>query len=303
MQEATIMKILKTLLGPMRLPFLLLTPACVSVGVGTAFWQTRQADGLHILLVLIGSVSAHISVNVFNEYFDFTSGLDAVTQRTPFSGGSGTLPANPEAKRGSLLLAWVTFAVTAAVGGYFVWLRGWQLLPIGILGLLLLVTYTLWWVYQPIFCLIAPGLGFGLLMVMGTHFALTGTYSWSSFIASLVPTFLVADLLLLNQFPDVEADRSIGRRHFPITIGRRASALIYGFLLLSAYLSVIAGVLLKLLPMLSLIAVLTAILGWQAFQNVRKNAENIPALIPAMGMNVMINLATPVLLAVGLFLG
>lgn len=287
----------------MRVPFLALTPACVSVGVGTAYWQTGQINWLHILLILIGAIAAHISVNAFNEYFDFKSGLDNRTERTPFSGGSGTLPGNPEMKIPCFLTALVTFAITAAVGGYFVFLMGWQLLPVGIFGLALLITYTIWWAYHPILCLIAPGLGFGVLMVMGTHFALTGTYTWASFIASLLPTFLVSDLLLLNQFPDVEADRSIGRRHFPITIGRRASAVVYGIFLLLAYLSIIAGVLLNLLPLFSLITLLTAILAWQAYKGARQHADNIPALIPSMGMNVVVNLSAPVLLAVGLFIG
>jgi len=293
----------KPLLGTMRPPFLVLAPACVIVGIGTAWSQTHTINWLNVLLVVLGGVAAHICVNVFNEYFDFKTGLDAKTQPTPFSGGSGTLPARPELKRGALLLACAAFAITAAVGAYFVWLRGWQLLPLGLLGLILLVTYTIWWVYNPVLCLIAPGLGFGILMVMGTHFALTGTYSWVAFVASLVPAFLVSDLLLLNQFPDVEADQSIGRRHYPITIGRKASSLIYGSFLLLAYLSIIAGVLLKLLPLFSLIALLTIILAWRAYQGASKNAENIPALIPSMGMNVIINLATPVLLAVGLFIG
>jgi len=287
----------------MRIPFLILTPACVVVGVGTAYWQTQELNWNHILLVLIGAVSAHISVNVFNEYFDFVSGLDAKTRRTPFSGGSGTLPAHPEMKKAALILAWMTFTITMIIGLYFVWLRGPQLLPIGIIGLLLLITYTIWWVYQPILCLIAPGLGFGVLMIMGTHFALTGTYSWTSFVASLVPTFLVSDLLLLNQFPDVKADQSIGRKHYPIVIGRKLSSTLYGVLLLLAYFSIVAGVILKLLPIYSLIAILTAVLAWRAYQNTSRNAENIPALMPAMGMNVIINISTPVLLAVGLFIG
>jgi 1,4-dihydroxy-2-naphthoate octaprenyltransferase len=114
---------------------------------------------------------------------------------------------------------------------------------------------------------------------------------------------LVSNLLLLNQFPDVEADRSIGRKHFPITIGRKGSSVLYGILLLLAYISVVAGVLLTLLPVSSLIALLTIILAWRAYRNANRNAENIPALVPSMGMNVMINLFTPILLAIGLFIG
>ena len=296
------MKTLKSLLGPMRVPFLLLPPACVAVGAGTAYMQTSTINWLSILLVLIGAVTAHITVNAFNEYFDFKSGLDEKTTRTPFSGGSGTLQAQPELEKAALALCLVALAVTAAIGFYFVWLQGWELLPIGILGLLLLVTYTNWWIRSPLLSLIAPGLGFGILMVMGTHFALAGSFSWASFFGALVPTFLVSDLLLLNQFPDVEADKSIGRRHYPITIGRVKSSYIYSTFLVLAYVSVIVGVILKVLPAWSLLSLLTAILAVQVISKVSKVADDIPNLIPLMGMNVILNLATPVLLAIGLFI-
>ena len=213
------------------------------------------------------------------------------------------MPANPDMVRAAFWLAWISFAVTAAIGVYFVWLQGWPLLPIGLLGLLLLVTYTIWWVNYPILCLLAPGLGFGVLMVMGTHFALTGTYTWTSFIASLVPTFLVSDLLLLNQFPDVDPDRGIGRRHFPIAIGRQASSILYGAFLALAYLAIIFGMLFSLLPLFAGIALLTAILAWRAYKGARQNAENVPGLLSSMGLNVVVNLSTPVLLAIGLFVG
>jgi 1,4-dihydroxy-2-naphthoate octaprenyltransferase len=294
------MRIGKTLFGLMRVPFLILTPACVAVGIGTAYWQTGELNWLNVVLVIIGGLAAHISVNAFNEYFDFKSGLDHQTQPTPFSGGSGTLPANPQLERIASLVAWTAFGIVTVIGVYFIWVQGWGLLPIGILGLILIVTYTTWWVSHPVLCLIAPGLGFGILMVTGTHFALTGSYSWTALVASFVPTFLVSDLLLLNQFPDVEADQEVGRRHFPITIGRKASSLLYGLFLGLAYVSVIVGVILKLLPVFSLLALLTGVIAWRTYREARKNAENIPALIPSMGMNVIINLATPVLLAVGL---
>jgi 1,4-dihydroxy-2-naphthoate polyprenyltransferase len=294
---------LKSLQGPMRVPFLILAPACVAVGVATAFLQTHQFKWFSILLVVIGAVFAHITVNAFNEYFDFKSGLDKQTQKTPFSGGSGTLQAYPELERKTLILCLVSLGITAAVGIYFTFQQGWELLPLGVLGLFLLVTYTIWWVKNPVLCLIAPGLGFGILMVMGTHFALTGTYTWTAFIASLVPAFLVSDLLLLNQFPDVEADRTVGRHHYPITIGRRSSSMIYAAFNILAYLSVIAGIALDLLPWFSLLALLTVFMAWKAIRGALANAENIPALIPSMGTNVMINLITPTLLAVGVLIG
>jgi 1,4-dihydroxy-2-naphthoate octaprenyltransferase len=152
-------------------------------------------------------------------------------------------------------------------------------------------------------CLIAPGLGFGTLMVMGTHFVLTGEYSWTAFIASCVPFFLVSNLLLLNQFPDVEADRSVGRRNYPVLIGRRASSLIYGLFLLLAFVSVIIGVLLAYLPKLSLIGLAALLLALPAFMGAYRHADDIKRLIPSMGLNVLINIIMPVLVAVGLMLG
>jgi 1,4-dihydroxy-2-naphthoate octaprenyltransferase len=168
--------------------------------------------------------------------------------------------------------------------------------------LLLVVSYTVWWTYDPIRCLIAPGLGFGILMVMGSHFALSGHYSLIAFAASLVPTFLVSNLLLLNQFPDVEADQSIGRRHFPITIGRQASSRLYGQLLILAYATIIISTLAGLFPWTSLLALLTAIPAWQAYRLAARHAESIPELLPAMGLNVIVTVGTPFLLALGFFL-
>ena len=293
---------LKTLTGPMRLPFIILTPVCVILGISTAFFELGHIDWLLSILIIIGAISAHISVNAFNEYFDFKSGLDLKTQRTPFSGGSGTIPENPDMERPALKIAWITFFVTLILGLYFVYIAGWQLLPLGLLGLLFVFIYTKWVTRSPLVCLISPGLGFGTFMVMGTHFVLTGHYSWIAFIASLIPFFLVNDLLLLNQFPDVEADKSIGRKHYPITIGRKRSSFIYiGFLVLT-YLTIILAVVFKLFPLTSLLGLLTIVLAVPLAKGVSKNADNIEKLIPFMGKNVLLNLLTPLLTAIGFFI-
>ena len=291
---------IKFLLGPMRLPFLILTPACVALGVGTALWTQGSVSPFQVILVLIGAVAAHISVNTFNEYFDFKTGLDFHTQRTPFSGGSGTLPEAPHAAKHALISAAASFAVVAVIGFYFLIVRGAILLAIGIPGLFLLIFYTTWMAYNPFLCLIAPGLGFGPLMVIGTHFALTGNIDWTSFVASMIPFFLVNNLLLLNQFPDVEPDSDIGRRHFPIVIGRRASSLIYIGFQVMAYLSLIWGVYNHYLPRASLLGLATVLLAIPVSISAYRYARNVKKLIPSMGMNVAINILTPVLVTVGL---
>ena len=294
---------LKFLVDPMRLPFLILTPACVLLGLATAIWTDGGINWIYFVLILIGALAAHISVNSFNEYFDFKSGLDLTTVRTPFSGGTGRLPQSPEIARPTLIMAWITLALTAAVGLFFAVRVGWGLLPLGLLGLAMIYFYTEWITRRPLICLIAPGLGFGPLMVMGTDFALTGSYSWTAFLASLVPFFLVSNLLLLNQFPDVEPDRAIGRSHYPITIGKVKSSRIYLAFLYLPFLVIIAGVVSGLFPISSLIGFLALILVLPITRGILTHAEAGEELIPVMGQNVIVNLATPVLVALGLFIG
>lgn len=296
------MKDLKLLLGPMRAPFLLLPPALVLLAAGVAVSSHAHISAWHVLLVLIGSVAAHIAVNALNEYWDFRSGLDFRTMKTPFSGGSGTLPARPEMAQAALLTGLAGLAIAGLIGVYFVFVQGWALLPVGLLGLVTIVVYTNWITRNWLLCLIAPGLGFGTLMVMGAAFALTGTYSWTAFVASLVPFFLVSNLLLLNQFPDADADRTVGRRHLPIVAGRRLSALVYVLFLLATYLSIGVGVALRLFPPLGLLGLLTLPLAVMAGLSAVRYAEDMPKLAPAMGFNVLLNILTPVLVGIGLLI-
>jgi 1,4-dihydroxy-2-naphthoate octaprenyltransferase len=294
---------LKLLLGPMRVPFLVLAPACVVVGLGTAIWSAGRVNAWYAVLAFIGGLCAHIGVNAFNEYFDWKSSLDSRTVRTPFSGGSGTLQAHPELAPQALATAIVASVIVAAIGVFFLVAWGWAIVPLGLLGIFVVVAYTPLFTYTPVLCLIAPGLGFGTLIVLGTHFVLTGAYSWTAFVASLVPFFLVNNLLLLNQFPDVEADKSVGRRHYPILIGRHKSSIIYIAFLVAAYLSIIVGVVLGLLPWTALLGVLTVPLAYQAGRAAYQHSDDLPKLGPALGQNVLVNILTPVLLAVGLILG
>lgn len=289
-------------LGPARLPFLVLTPACIVLGLACVHWTQGQVNLLQATLVLLGALAAHVSVNAFNEHHDFHSGLDALTQRTPFSGGSGVLPAHPELAGTTLVLALGALGICLAVGLYFVALRRTALLPLGLVGVALVLTYTRWLTRQPLLCLVAPGLGFGPLMILGTQVALTGHYSVTAVAASLVPFCLVNNLLLLNQFPDEAADRQVGRRHLLVTIGPKISARWYASFMALAYVSLLLGVLFKALPQGALLGGLTAPLAWFTVRRVLAHAQDVAQLLPALRQNVLINLLTPVLMAVGMWL-
>jgi len=288
--------------GPMRPAFLTLPPLCVALGAGTAIWTGHKINLLHLAIVFVGAMAAHAAVNVLNEVHDFRSGLDLTTKRTPFSGGTGTLPNRPEAASTAMVTGIVLMVITAAVGIYFLFVRGWALLPLGLLGLIEIVIYTPWLTHSVLGSLVAPGLGIGLLMVMGVDFCLTGTYSWPAFFASLVPFFLVSNLLVLNQFPDIEADRAAGRSHLLVVHGPRTGSYVYAGMLAGTYLSIIAGWIVGALPAWTLLGLLTVPLSVRASLGAYRYGGQIERLIPYMGLNVQITLLTPLLVAIGLFL-
>ncbi len=292
------------LLGPMRVPFLLLTPVCVLLGAAVAFHAEGSLRVDWLIAALAGGLFAHISVNALNEYDDFKTGLDNNTRPTPFSGGSKTLPANPERASWAAITGLSALALTVLVGAYFVSVRGAGLLLVGVPGVLAVVLYTRWLTRDPILCLLAPGIGFGSCMVMGVYFVLTGTFGAAALFASLAPFFLVSNLLLINQFPDIEPDADVGRRHLMIVHGRRTGVVIYGVFLAGTYLSIVIAWMAGFFPPLALAALFTAPLAAHTALGVARHQDSATEeLVPYMGKNVIITLATPALLAAGLFAG
>jgi 1,4-dihydroxy-2-naphthoate octaprenyltransferase len=130
---------------------------CVALGVATAWHADGRVAWPLAALSLVAALAAHVSVNAFNEYLDFRSGLDLRTQRTPFSGGSGALPAGPSAAPLALAIAVVALAIVATIGLWLVSVRGTARLPLGVAGVVLIVAYTSWITRSPYACLVAPG--------------------------------------------------------------------------------------------------------------------------------------------------
>ena len=277
-----------TVLKSSRASFLLLTPACIALGVATAYQEGFPFESQSILLVLVCALAAHISVNTFNEYFDFKSGLDFKTDRSPFNGGSGALIENPGASSYILMVAVVSFCISMFIGGFFVYEFGLPALFIGILGLATILAYTHWINRHPIVCLIAPGFCFGPLMVIGTHLVLTGSLQEAPILLSLVPFFLVNNLLLINQIPDREADKQFGRNHFSIAYGPNLSRWVYGAFSCFSIGLVLAYGLVGLFSssiLIALIPLSISIIVFIKFNSRDEQALKTKALTPLMAMN------------------
>lgn len=294
-------------LGVIRGRFLLLALSCVALGIAVA-WPSGAPDGSFVVdaaLVLLGALAAHAAVNALNEYSDYRSGLDLRTARTPFSGGSGALLAAPQHVDKALWLGLGCVALTMAIGLYFLIrqpaLLG-QLAPLGVAGLALVLAYTPWLTRRPWLCLLAPGLGFGPLMVLGTQIVLAGHVSLAGMLLSLVPFWLCNNLLLLNQFPDIDADRSVGRLTLPMLLGRRRAVSVLGGQWLLAFAGLLLWVLAGWAPAGAALGLLGALPALRAWHLLRRDAESPAGLLPALGLNVAVSVATPLLMAMGLLL-
>ncbi|MFZ2170879.1 MAG: prenyltransferase [Methylococcaceae bacterium] len=288
------------LLKTARPAFLLLTPCCLSVAIAFTIYEGIEIDQINVALIFIGALAAHVSVNMLNEYHDYKTGLDLKTHRTAFSGGSGTLPEFPELARLVLFCGLLCLVFTVLMGLYFLWVIGWGLLPVGLSGVALVYFYSSQITRRPFLCLLAPGLGFGPFMILGAYYILSGHYSFAVLMTSLIMLFIVSNLLLLNQFPDLEPDREAGRLHLPILIGRKNSALVYLALLVMAILLLLLSVYLKLLPIYSLFGIFALFLGIPAAILVLRFYDNMARLMPALALNVALTLSLPVLISLGL---
>lgn len=286
--------------GVARPNFLILTPICISLGLSSVLLSGRTVDWGLFAVILIGALMAHVSVNALNEYQDFKSGLDFKTEKTPFSGGSGTLVMQPRLATQALVLGVVSLGITVTCGIFLIQRTGWGLLPIGVLGVAIILLYTGWINRNRFLVLIAPGLGFGPLMVVGTDYALTGSYSGVALLLSLVPFFMVNNLLLMNQIPDIEADRTVGRDNFAIAWQVEKTSLLYLGSALMAYMTIILGVASGTLPASALLALVTAWLVYEAYRQIRIFRGDVALLVPALGKNVVVTLATPALLFLGI---
>lgn len=287
----------------MRLPFLILTPACMLLGWSLAIANQPNIGTDLVALSFFGALFAHISVNTLNEYFDFKSGLDLNTQKTKFSGGSGALPENPGMANAVLVVGISTLVATLAIGLFFVWKYGWQLAPLGITGILLIVAYTQWINKHPFLCLVAPGIGFGILMAVGANFVLTGEYSLASLAISFVPFFLVNNLLLLNQYPDIAADREVGRNHFPIAYGITMSNIVYFLFSLLAIATIVITLTMGFIPTISLISLSPMPLALFALSGAIKHREDLGNYPQYLGANVIVTILVPTLLGISIIYG
>ena len=291
---------LKVWLLETRPQFLLLSVTLVLLGTAIS-WHEGYFNLLKFVLTLIGLLLAHSSVNILNDYFDYKSGIDLEVNRTPFSGGSGILPQGLLKPKGVYIYGVGCLLAALLIGIYLCTISGWKLLPLILLGGPVIYFYTShltkWLVGE-----LWAGLGLGILPVMGTYFVQTGSYSVEAFVVSLASGFLTTNLLLLNEFPDIEADKKGGRYNLVIALGPKNASRLYAGLAVLTYLIIVGGVVFKLMPPITLIGFHSILFSFKAIKVTFKHYDNVQKLLPALKSNVLTVLVTNAFLALAYFL-
>jgi len=290
-----------------RPQFLILSIVLAFMGTAVAWYDGYDINIWHAVLAGLGLVLAHASVNILNDYFDFRSGIDQATKRTPFSGGSGILPANLLTPRQVLWLGIACLLLAVPIGVYFIVVSGWQLLPLLVVATFFILLYSPLILKHP-WPEWAAGVGLGALPILGMYFAQTGAYTYSIVVACIPSAFLVHNLLLLNEFPDVEADKLANRQTVPIAVGRDKAAVFYAVVALAVYVWIIVWVAMGLfcdyhprMPVWTLLGLLTLPLTFRAIRGAFRHADP-SKFMPGMASNVMAVLATQLLIGIGYIL-
>ena len=292
---------LYTVLLTARPNFLILSLSVVLLGTAVAMYEGAEWSWGLFGLITIAAILAHSAVNMLNEYQDYHSGLDLITPKTPFSGGSGALVADPESASVVKVAFIVVMLALVVVGAYLINHSGWLLGIFGGLGLALIIFYTRFITRMPWLCLIAPGLAFGPIMVIGTYFVWSGTVSELVVVLSIVPFFLVNNLLLLNQIPDLKADKQIGRYNILMRLGLENGLQIFAAFNIFAFVVIALAIWLYQLPSLVWLGYLSLLIVFPMMNKIQTTYQELDKLMPVLAMNVVVNLVTPVLIATGLW--
>ena len=281
-----------------RAPFLTLPLICTLLSLSVA-GLNGFFNPVYSFLTLFGVILLHVSVNVLNDYFDYKSGLDLSTKPTPFSGGSGILPKGDLNPTHVFGLGLTSLIGGLTIGSYFVYIFNFDLVLILLIGVaaLSVLTYSSMLASWGLGELIV-GLNFGPLLFMGTYYVQSSTLSLEVILLGVIMGIFVSSILLINEFPDHDADLKHGRKNLVVRLGSDTASKLFSLLLMTPYLLIVIGILFSILPIYTIIALITIPKARFAIKHLSANRDKIPELIPAMGTTVQLTMFTGILLIV-----
>lgn len=279
-----------------RLRTLPVSVAGVVAAIGVAKWEHRFS-WLPAVICLVFAVLAQVTSNFANEYYDFKRGSDKKGRVGPRRGVTeGDI--KPATLRN---VTFATLAMACVVGCCLIPFGGWWLIPVGAAIAVFALAYS-----AGPYPLSYHGLGdlavlvfFGLVPVNFTYYVQAGAWSPFAFLVSVSIGLMGVNVLLVNNYRDMEDDIDAGKHTTVVIFGRKVTGTFY---LVSGYCAVFflspIWVLLRgwalLIPLLYLIM---HTITWRKLLSRKGTALN--PLLGATGRNMLI---FAILLAVAMIL-
>lgn len=173
------------------------------------------------IIALICSILIQIGTNYTNDLYDHLKGSDTDKRKGPMRVLSAGLISVSEMKIG----IFVVFLITFLLGLYLVYSTDWIILLIGVLSIIAGLSYT-----AGPFPLAYNGLGdlfvflfFGIVGTMGTYYLHHQEFTFLSFLVSLPVGALITNILIVNNFRDIEEDRAAGKKTLAVILGNTFS--------------------------------------------------------------------------------
>jgi 1,4-dihydroxy-2-naphthoate polyprenyltransferase len=282
-----------------RIRFLLASAIAAANGMSLAVWKFGVFDLFFAVLTFAGVLSLHASVDLLNDYWDYRRGIDKITKRTKYSGGTGVLPEKLLNPKMVYKIGIVFLAIGALLGIYFVAVRG--------VTIAIILAFAILAIYFYSTKIVNLGLGEVFVMIKGTMIVLGSFYVQVGFIepaaiyVGVIVGMLSASVLLVNSFPDYHADRRSGRRTLVILLGKQKAAKIIFLPIIAPYIFIIIGIFLGYTKPFSLICLVSLPYVYKIIKNIGKH-ENLDKFVPAMAATVMYARITGILLAISLLI-
>jgi 1,4-dihydroxy-2-naphthoate octaprenyltransferase len=260
-----------------------LPAAFAPVVVGAALaWHDAHFSAAATALCLAFALLVQIGTNFANDYYDFVRGADTVARVGPRRAVAAGLIAPATMKRAMIGV----FASAFVIGlGLVAWGGPW-LIAIGVASIVCGILYT-----GGPWPLAYHGLGdvfvfifFGLVAVGGTYFVQTGRLTNDAVLAGVPIGLLAANILVVNNYRDMETD-AVARKHtLVVRFGRGAAQVQFILSLLVAFVMPLVFLLRGYRPW-CLLPLLLAPLAWWHVRRLResKSAAELIALLGATG--------------------
>lgn len=290
-------------LTELRAPFFTASVVPILLGTVIAWAHTGQLHWGYFLLALLAGTALHAGTNMANDYFDHLSGNDPINLEfvRPFTGGSRLIQRGLLSPGEVLRESLGFFALGGLIGLFLAWTRGPAVLVLGAIGVFSGYFYS-----APPFRLANLGIGemlvglnFGILMSLGAYYVQAQSLAWEPVTAGVPVALLIAAVLYINEFPDYEADRAVGKNHLVVRLGKKRGVKGYAAIQVAAYLSIIAAVGSKALPTFALLAILPLPLSLKAIKTALSHYGQSSALVPANALTIRVHLLVGLLLCLG----